>query len=52
MGFTPFMVDKDLFSDINHFSSSDDHLSEESDIFESDIYPLKGDDYEKLKEEL
>lgn len=41
-----------LFSEISHYSSSDDEISEASDLFESDIYPLRGDDFSKLKEQL
>jgi hypothetical protein len=41
-----------LFSEMSHYSSSDEAESEPSDLFESDIYPLRGDDFAKLKEQL
>jgi hypothetical protein len=46
------MIDKSLFAELNNFSSSDESISEESELFESDIYPLRGDDFDKLKEQL
>ncbi|KKO74854.1 pre-mrna-splicing factor [Vairimorpha ceranae] len=46
------MADRSFFSEVNEFSSSDDTISECSDLFENDIYPLKGDDFDKLKDQL